>query len=64
MAGLAITRGSCVFNTREHRVSCDATVRKRNSRVWRTPRNDFGFLDWNIYFQKGCNYSNEASEMM
>ena len=29
-----------------------------------TPRDDFGFLDWNIYFHKGCDYSNEASEMM
>ena len=28
------------------------------------PRDDFGFLDWNIYFHKGCNYSNEANEMM
>ena len=25
---------------------------------------EFGFLDWNIYFHKGCNYSNETSEMM
>ena len=48
IACLAITRGSCVFNTREHRVLRDATVRKRNSRAWRTPRNDFGFLDGNI----------------
>ena len=24
----------------------------------------FFFFDWNIYFQKGCNNSNEASEMM
>ena len=29
-----------------------------------TPRNDFGFLDWNTYFHKGCNYSNEANEIM
>ena len=33
-------------------------------RAWRTSRDDFGFLDWNIYFQKGCYYSNEANEMM
>ena len=28
------------------------------------PRDDFGFLDWNIYFQKWYNYLNEANEMM
>ena len=28
------------------------------------PRDDIGFLDWNIYFHKWCNYSNEAFEMM
>ena len=52
-----ITQSSCICNMREHRVSCDA-VHKR------TPCDDFGFLDWNIYLQKGCNYSNEANEMM
>ena len=61
---LAITQGSCVFNTREHRVSRNASVRKQYLSVWRSPRDDFGFLDWNIYFHKGCNYSNEANEMM
>ena len=60
----AITQVSCIFNAREHRVSRDAFVRKRNLRAWRTPRDDFGFLDWNIYFHKGCNYSNEANEMV
>ena len=24
------------------------------------PRNDFGYLDWNIYFQEECNYLNDA----
>ena len=65
----AITRGSCVFNAHEHHVSRDASVRKRNVRKWNlrtwwTPRDEFGFLDWNIYFHKGCNYSNETNEMM
>ena len=64
IARSAITRDSCVFNAREHRVSRDAPVRKQNWREWRTPRDYFGFLDWNIYFHKGCNYSNEAYEMM
>ena len=64
MVGLAIMWDSCIFNTREHRVSRNASTRKPNLRMWRTPRNDFGFLDWNIYFHKGCNYSNEVNEMM
>ena len=37
--------GFCVFNGREHRVSRDASVRKRD---------DFGFLDWNIIFIMGA----------
>ena len=45
-------------------VSRDASVRKRNLRTWRTPRDEFGFMDWNIYFRKGCNYSNDTIEMM
>ena len=53
-----------VIHAREHRVSRDAYVRKRNLRAWRTPRDEFGFLDWNIYFHKGCNYLNETNEMM
>ena len=56
--------GRCIFNVHDHRISCDASVRKQNLRAWRTPRDDFGFLGWNIYFYKGCNYSNEANEMM
>ena len=52
----AITWGSCVFNACEHRVSHDTSVRRRNLRAWQMPRDDFGFLDWNIYFHKGCNY--------
>ena len=60
----AITQGSCVFNVREYHVLRDANVRKRKLRAWRTPRDEFGFLDWNIYFYKGCNYSNETNEMM
>ena len=64
MARSAITQGSCVFNACEDRVSHDASVRKQILRMWRTPHNNFGFLDWNIYFHKGCNYSNEANEMM
>ena len=64
IARSAITRGSCVFNAREHRVLRDASVRKRNLRAWRTPHDEFGFLDWNIDFHKGCNYSNETNEMM
>ena len=64
IARSAITRGRGVFNVHEHCVSCDAPVRKQNLRAWRTPRDDFGFLDWNIYFRKGCNYSNKVNEMM
>ena len=56
------TRGSCAFNTREHRISRDTSERKRNLHMWRTPRDEFGFLDWNIYFHKGSNYSNETNE--
>ena len=33
IARSAITRGSCVFNAREHRVTRDASVRKRNLRA-------------------------------
>ena len=55
MARSAIAQGSCVFSAREHRVSRDASVRKRNLRTWRMPRDDFGFLGWKIYFLKGCN---------
>ena len=25
---------------------------------------DFGILDWNIYFRKGCSYSNKANKMI
>ena len=64
IARSAITRGSCIFNAREHYVSRDASERKRNLRAWRTPPDEFGFLDWNIYFDKGCNYSKETNEMM
>ena len=35
IARLAITRNSCVFNSRKHRISPDASVSKRN---WRTPK--------------------------
>ena len=41
----AITWGSRVFNAREHRVSRDASVRKQNLRPWRTPHDEFDFLD-------------------
>ena len=64
MVRSAITRGSCVFNARKHRVLRDASVRNRYLRALRTPHDDFGFLDWNIYFHKGCNYLNYANEMM
>ena len=47
-------------NVRLHRVLRVASVRERNLRVWQTPRDDFGFLEWNIYFHKGCNYSNDV----
>ena len=57
-------QGSYVFKAPEHRISRDASVRKRNLCTWQTPRNEFGFLDWNNYFHKGCNYSNETNEMM
>ena len=49
---------------REHRVLRYASVRKRNLREWRTPRDEFGFLNWSIHFYKGCNYSNETNGMM
>ena len=55
-------QSSYVFDVHEHHLSSDASVRRRNLREWRTPRVDFGFLDWNIYFHKGCKYSNEANE--
>ena len=58
----AITRGNFVFNVREHRVtrdasrvSRDASLRKRILRAWRMLRDISGFLDWNIYFDKGYN---------
>ena len=41
------------INEREHCVSRDASVRKWNLRGWWTPRGEFGFSDWNIYFHKG-----------
>ena len=59
MVDSAFSNYAGVFNAREHRVSRDASVRKRNLRAWRTPRDEFGFLDWNIYFHKGCNYLNK-----
>ena len=54
----------CIFNARELRILRDTSVRKQNLLAWRTPRDDFGFLGWNIYFHNGCNYSNEANEIM
>ena len=54
----AVTRGSCVFNACDHRILHDVSVSKRNLRSWRTARDDFGFLDWQIYFHKECNYMN------
>ena len=57
-------QGSGIFNACEDRVLRDTSVRKWNLHVWRSLRDDFGFLDWHIYFHKGCNYSNEANEMM
>ena len=57
-------RGRCIFDAREHRLLRDASVRKWNLHAWRPPRNEFDFLDWNIYFHKGCNYLNEANEMV
>ena len=44
-------QGSCVFNAREYHVSRDAHVRKQNLRAWQTPRDEFGFLDWNIFIR-------------
>ena len=28
--------------------------------MWQTSHNDFGFLDWNIYFHKGLAFSLEG----
>ena len=33
--------------------SHDVSVHKQNLRAWRTPRDDFCSLDWNIYFHRG-----------
>ena len=49
MARSEISQGSCISNACEHRVSHDASVRKRSSRAWWMLRDDFGFLDLNIY---------------
>ena len=49
---------SCVFNAREHCVLRDVSVRKWNL------CNEFGFLDWNISFHKGCNHLNEVNEFL
>ena len=61
----AITRGSWVFSACEHCVcvSRNASARKLNLCPWPTPRDDFSFLDGNIYFHKGCNYLNDANEI-
>ena len=64
IARSAIMQGSCIINARVHHVLRDTSLCKQNLREWRTPRNNFVFLDWNIYFHKGCDYLNEANEMM
>ena len=63
IARLADTRGSCVFNARVPRVSREASIQKMEF-TSRTPRDSFGFLDWNVYFHEECNYSHDANEMM
>ena len=64
IAHSAITQGSCVFNGHVHRISYDASVHQCYLGMWWTPCNDFGFLDWNIYFHEGCNFSNDSTEIM
>ena len=63
MSIIRVSSVVCGFNACVQHVPRDHSVRKWNLLARRTPRNDFGFLDWNIYFHKGCNYSNDANEM-
>ena len=42
--------GLVAYLTCKHRLSRDMSASKGNLHPWQTPRDDFGFLDWNIYF--------------
>ena len=58
LARSVITWISCVLNARVHRVSRNASVRKRNLRAWRSIRDDFGVLIETFIFTmgRGWNY--------